>query len=146
MAYTFPPHEDGLVCPGCEARLLLAHPYMQGFFHAIKPEFVDTHIAWSYRDEKQQNDDFYHGRSKLRWPFSRHNRMDRDGNPKAEALDLFQQVNGCGIWDPGNNARIYKRATEMGFEINWGGHFKSLGDSGHFEAKPQALSTEDDPR
>lgn len=133
MGRQHPPHLDGAVCPGCESRLLGAVPYMKIWFHEMKKHFPDIHVAWAFRGEKDQNAEFLSGRSRLRWPFSRHNRLDKDGNQASEALDIFQQVNGKGLWDPGTNYRINKKSKELGFGVKWGGEFKTLGDSGHFE-------------
>jgi hypothetical protein len=91
------------------------------------------HVSWAFRDEGSQNEAFKAGASKLQWPKSKHN-TTQGGNPCSEALDVFQ-INGVGqaIFDPIFCARLNAASKKLGFDLRWGGEFKTLGDSGHFE-------------
>lgn len=87
------------------------------------------HVACAYRNKEAQNIAFTQGDSKLPWPQSKHNLMP------AKALDIFQQVEGRAIFDPIFCAKLNAESRLADFPLRWGGEFKSLGDSGHFELK-----------
>jgi len=118
-------HTAGEQCPSCDERMLKAHPELKVWFSKVKAKFPDIHVSWVYRDEKSQEEAFKSGASKLRYPHSAHNKTP------ACALDMFQlNSSGNAIFDPIAMARIY---NELGKHLIWGGNFKTLGDSGHFE-------------
>lgn len=123
-------HVYGPVCEGCETKLDLAHPDLRTWFHRVKAQYPNTHIAWSWRSKADQDIAVKAGKSAAPWPTSRHNHMYQ-GKPFSLALDLFQQdSHGNASWSSFDNGKINK---DFGAGMRWGGTFKSLGDSGHFE-------------
>jgi hypothetical protein len=128
-------HSDGAVCPGCEIKLRDAHGDIQRWFREeIKPMFQDCHVSWSFRGKIEQNQAVAEGKSKLPWPLSAHNKSDDQGNPCSLAVDLFElSSNGMASWSWKYFKEIADHTKARGFPIVWGGDFKTLGDSDHFQ-------------
>jgi len=127
-------HENGKPCERCEQKLTEANPTLVSWFYWVKSNFPDTHIAWSFRDQASQDNAFFKGLSTLTWPNSKHNVVDENGKPCAEALDLFQ------LGDDGKAYFLhafYKNVHELTekemLPIKWGGTFKNFPDNDHFE-------------
>lgn len=116
-------------CPGCEKKLEMAHVDLVNWFrNVVKPAHPDCHISWSFRDRASQDQAYAEGKSKLPWPESKHN-----SNP-AEAIDLFELAsNGMACWNWKYFKQIADEAKEKALPIRWGGDFKHLGDTDHFE-------------
>lgn len=123
----FPKHTNDEVCLGCEARLKGGHPLIVEFFRFVKQKFKDAHCSWVHRGEESQNEAFDQGLSKLRFPNSKHNLLP------AEAIDIFQIIDGSAVFDPVFCAGVNKLSKLNGFNLRWGGDFRTLGDSGHWE-------------
>lgn len=122
-------------CPACEDKLKDAHALIADWFRKkVKPAQNAAHISWSYRDQKNQDQCFVDGKSKLKFPMSAHNKSDDQGNPCSLALDLFElDYNGMACWAWKFFRDIADRAKKDGDQIKWGGDWKSLGDGDHFE-------------
>ena len=129
----YPKHVEGTdSCGGCEARLKECHQYMRDWFEWVKKAHSTVHVSWGFRDEQSQNDAFASGASTLRWPLSKHNRMN--GNtPESAAIDIFEIINGVAKFDPILCAKIAEESADNGWGLRWGGTMKSLGDNNHFE-------------
>lgn len=92
----------------------------------------DLTITCGFRGEQEQNDAFLRGASKARFGQSKHNTMP------SQAIDICPYpIN----WDT-NDRRWQEMALnamwcagKLGFEITWGGSFKSICDKPHFEIK-----------
>lgn len=127
-------HVEGVAsCPLCELKLKDAHPLMVGFFRDyVKAKFPQAHISWTFRDEKNQNDCFASGKSKLRWPLSKHNAL-ADGKPCARAIDLFMIVKGQALWPESFFRQVADLCEEEELPIYWGGNWKKFPDGDHFE-------------
>lgn len=126
-------HQDGPDCPGCEAKLLQALPYLSNWFKTqVKPKYPEAHVSWSYRDQVSQEEAFTAGKSKLHYPESAHNHTE-DGSPLSYALDLFQIIHGVASWAPGFFNSVAHDCEEMNLPIFWGGRFKTLGDADHYQ-------------
>lgn len=114
----------------------MAHPALTIWFKAMREHFSTVHIYCSYRGLEEQNKAFKDGRSKLSYPYSKHNKTDEAGKPRAEALDLFQLTEERIAQFP---YKFYERIALLSKDrkdpIRWGGTFKTLGDSNHFELK-----------
>lgn len=131
-------HVNGtLECPSCEQKLLQAHPdLVEWYRELIKPKFQDCHISWSFRDKTNQNQCYAEGKSKLPWPMSMHNKCDDQGNPCSMALDLFRLCsNGMASWEWKYFRQISDLSTGYHIEIDWGGLWKSISDSDHYQLK-----------
>jgi len=88
-------------------------------------KLYDFTVLEGHRDEREQNDLFAQGRSKVEWPNSKHN-----SNP-SKAVDLAP-------WpiDWNNRERFFLLAGLMaataeshGVKIRWGGAWKGLGNT-----------------
>ena len=92
----------------------------------------DLTITDGYRDETAQNFAYVNGKSKARFGQSKHNVFP------SQAIDICPYpVN----WDA-NDRRWQEMALNamwcagrLGFEITWGGSFKSISDKPHLELK-----------
>lgn len=92
----------------------------------------DLSITCGYRTEEEQNDNYNKGTSKAKFGQSKHNVFP------SKAIDIVPYpIN----WD-GNDKRWQEMALnamwcagKLGFEITWGGSFKSISDKPHFELK-----------
>jgi len=103
------------------------------FFKWAKEKYPDLHIAEGWRNEADQNKDFDEGKSELKWPMSKHNHM-QDGHPCSLALDLFILTpEGKADFDHEFYDKLYQEVLKTGFMIRWGGTFKTLRDSPHWE-------------
>jgi len=126
-------HDPGPTCPSCEKKLEEAHPYMASWFHDIKKDIPMIHISWSYRDGPSQELAFKQGKTKLHFPLSKHNFI-KIGKPCSLALDLFVlSVEGIAQFPQLTYAKINAYNESKSLPINWGGKWKSIGDSDHFE-------------
>jgi hypothetical protein len=130
-------HQHGSGCPKCEEMFQEGHPRLKEWFETVvKKHFPEAHASCVWRGKEDQDRDFAEGKSKLRWPKSHHNRLDENGKPQSKAVDLFW------LSSDGKQALFpldwYKEifATAVDYSaipIRWGGTFKTLGDSNHFE-------------
>lgn len=124
----FPKHEQGPSCRGCDERIMQAHDTIAEFFYFVKARDPSAHCSWVHRGKEDQEKAFKERKSMARFGQSKHNLLP------AEAIDLFQiNEEGRAVFDPIWCAKINKAAIEAGYELRWGGHFKKLGDAGHFE-------------
>ncbi len=103
-------------------------------------EFPDAHIAWTFRNEADQNAEFHAGRSKKPWPESAHNYTNEWGEAFSQAMDLFQLAeNGAASWELAWYQRVAMFAEKIQAPLVWGGNFKRKAsdkqgwDSNHFE-------------
>lgn len=121
-------HTTDPVCPLCEEKKQLAHPILQKWWDAIKLQFKDAHLSWTFRDEADQDIAFNNGKSKLRFPNSAHNKTP------ARAMDIFQ-INATGVacFMRPYYQDINDFLQENQAPIYWGGHWIGLGDTDHFQ-------------
>ena len=107
-------------------------------------KIFDVTIVWGWRDEDQQNEAFEAGNSSKQWPDSKHNRVDKYGNPRSEAIDLapWPQVYKAPKYKFYFIAGLFLMAAWLcRIKVRWGGSwdgnyytFKGE-DLGHFETK-----------
>lgn len=127
-------HQNDTDCPRCTQKLAEARNELVSFFYWVKGNYPEIHVSWSFRDQANQDEAFRTGKSKLSWPKSKHNRMDSNGNPASEALDLFVLDRfGKAQWPYHTLKQIADEVANMNLAIKWGGTFKSIGDFDHFE-------------
>lgn len=128
-------HQEGDLCQGCEIKLETAHLSLRDWFHAVKKNTPNIHISWAYRDEDSQNQAYYDGKSRFKWPDSDHNYME-NGLPCSFALDLFVlQDDLSAIFPPSTYSRINEFNEENYPNILWGGKYPTLRDFDHFYLK-----------
>lgn len=128
-------HAHGLECISCQIKLLQADPYLVNWFNSIvKIDFPDAHISWAFRGQKDQQQAFNTGKSKLPWPRSKHNFLDDLGKPRARALDLFRLLqNGRADFSVDWYLQIVRGCEERGDPIRCGARFVNFKDYCHFE-------------
>jgi peptidoglycan L-alanyl-D-glutamate endopeptidase CwlK len=84
---------------------------------------VDFTVICGHRDQEEQDDAFRTGRSKARWPLSKHNRLP------SVAVDVAPYP--VDWQDTARFARlagyIERIADEMGVQIRWGGDWDGDG-------------------
>lgn len=121
-------------------RLGTCHPVLQEIVRgAILYTPMDFTVLYGWRSEEEQNALFEEGRSKLRWPESKHNHVGLGGSPLSLAVDIapwypeplhvrwnqpeeFRWLAGfvMGIGEP--------IARQSGFTLRWGGDWDRDGD------------------
>lgn len=122
-------HSSDAECPLCEFKLSQAHGRLAEWYRQVKAKYPNVHVSWSYRGPEDQDKAFFDGKSTLRYPDSKHNKM-QDQKPCAEALDLFQiDEDGVARFSPA----FYAKVAEEFKGMRWGGTFRSLEDKDHFE-------------
>lgn len=91
---------------------------------------VDFSVIWTYRDKEQQNIENEAGRSKLRYPNSKHNRKP------AKAFDIIPYPWGYEA----NYKQFFEMATyvlaaasKRGVKLRWGGHWKNFTGHGEYD-------------
>jgi len=107
-------------------QLNTCHPKLvQVLEAAIKK--IDFSVIEGHRGEAEQNRAFAEGRSRLRWPNSKHNKMP------SEAVDIWpypfkpEYWNQIEVWE--NLAKVVLEcAEELGIKIRWGGDWNQNGD------------------
>jgi peptidoglycan LD-endopeptidase CwlK len=127
-----------------EHRLASCHPDLQRLLRrAIK--YMDFAVIEGHRNKEDQNKYFAEGKSKLKWPNSKHNTF------LSEAVDICPWVPGRGLmWNSPQMfcllAGVMKVSAEIeGVKIRWGGDWngnnvpvqedpsESFSDYPHFE-------------
>jgi len=107
-------------------QLNTCHPKLvQVLEAAIKK--IDFSVIEGHRGEAEQNRAFAEGKSRLRWPDSKHNKMP------SEAVDIWpypfkpEYWNQIEVWE--NLAKVVLEcAEELGIKIRWGGDWNQNGD------------------
>lgn len=102
---------------------------------AIK--YVDFSIVWGHRDMEAQNAAFNQGKSRNRWPTSKHNSFP------SNAVDIVPYPNGYNATYSKFfelSSYILAIASQQGVPLKWGGHWKNYTGQGendrdwaHFE-------------
>jgi peptidoglycan L-alanyl-D-glutamate endopeptidase CwlK len=111
-----------------QERLKTCHPDLQKIMNLAIQEY-DFSILCGHRSEAAQNEAFRTGKSKLKYPKSKHNKLP------AHAVDIAPYpIDWNNIKRFEALADIVLRiAEEQGIKIRWGGHFKGGWDKPHFE-------------
>ena len=112
------------------------HPLLQLLmYEAIK--VTDFSVICGFRGEKEQNEAYARGNSKLKWPQSKHNQTPSlavdivpypiDWNDERRFRTLGTVVKE--IW-----AQLPEEKKE-GWSLSWGGDWKTFKDFPHFELR-----------
>lgn len=110
------------------ARLNSAHPDLQRLFNEVI-KHIDCTILCGHRGKEEQNEAFRTGKSKAKWPESKHNTVPSlavDVVPWP--LDWSDTVRFKSL-----AAFVLATAEKMGIKIRWGGNFSNIVDLPHFE-------------
>ena len=117
------------------ARLATCDSRLQSVCHAAI-ERIDFTVLCGFRNERDQNDAFERGFSKVKWPNGRHNKMP------SQAVDLAPYpINWSDIDRFKALAMVMlDEAKALGVKLRWGGDFNrnglsddKFGDMPHFE-------------
>lgn len=131
-------HTTDQDCPSCKEKLDTCHPVLVEWFIWLKWSYPKVHVAWGWRGEQDQHNDFLSGRSKKDWPMSPHNNM-KDGMPCSLALDIFT-IDEQG--HAGFDEEFYRLVDEVtqsnDYPLLWGGSFPHLKDMDHWQLINQA--------
>lgn len=128
-------HTNTEVCESCNNKLEESHPEMREWTLALRKRYLDVHVSCTFRNQVDQDQAYLAKASTLRWPHSKHNHT-RHGRPYSLAVDLFQiDQFGKGKWDAVFFKKVHRENSAYHQKMRWGGEFKTLGDSCHFELK-----------
>jgi len=132
---------------GCRAELI--HVMNVGL--SLCPVDVAIVRGWSGQDTQDQL--FRVGASKLKWPNSKHNIVDANGDPWSHAFDFGPYVSGVAI--PWEDTHIFalvagvfmSAALDNGLRLRWGGDWDMDGlttdqtfmDWGHLELYEESV-------
>lgn len=126
-------HSDDRYCSKCVEILKGAHYFLVAWFWKVKARHPNVHVSCAFRSQDAQNQAVSDGKSQLAWPKSAHNHVNTEGLPESRALDLFQiDEDGVARWSPIFMAKLNSECEADKEPLLWGGHYKSLGDSCHF--------------
>lgn len=88
-------------------------------------EIIDFAVTDGRRSKERQNQYFAEGRSKVKWPKSRHNVMHPDD--LAKALDMTPFVNGVLSYEKTHccvlAGIVLSEAKRLGLNLRWGGNW-----------------------
>lgn len=126
-------HGAGPVCYLCKDKLAVTDLKLVDWFTWLKTIFPDVHIAHSFRNEFEQFRLYNEGKSKLKFPNSKHNYIDPNGRPCSRALDIFMLIGGEALFSKPFYQFVWEITQKHSFPMEWGGNFKSLSDYNHFE-------------
>jgi hypothetical protein len=127
-------HTNDGICFLCLQKLRQADPQIADWFKTIKTLYPTVHISCSWRSAEDQEKAFAESKTKLHWPKSAHNAINEQHEPASRALDLFNlSLDGVAIFPPLFYAKIWHTCQDRKDPIQWGGNFKTLGDSDHFQ-------------
>ena len=110
------------------SRLETCHPAIRAVMsRAIELTPFDFTIVCGWRNEADQNKAFADGKSKKRWPQSKHNHMEA-GQPHSLAVDIAPWINGGIAWEDRISFAVlagvvFAAAQERGVTIRWGGNW-----------------------
>lgn len=109
-------------------RLATCDKRLQMLVVAVNAE-MPVAVLVGRRGAQEQNQAFHDGRSKLKWPHSKHNWTP------SRAVDLASlPVNWSDLDAFKRLADVVKRkAAELGIKIVWGGDWETFKDYDHFE-------------
>lgn len=128
-------HENGKPCERCAAMLKDADEAIEYWFYRIKEEFPTAHIAYVFRNKAEQDQMVKEGKSKLKWPNSKHNAF-KNGKRASLAMDLFSLTDsGAAEFRMGYYVQIANWLEDQNAPIEWGGDWAHFKDGPHFQVK-----------
>ena len=103
---------------------------LQTLFHEVIKDF-DCTIICGHRNEADQNKAFADGKSKLKWPDSKHN------TSPSKAVDVVPYpVDWLNIRSFERlNMVVNRKAIDLGIGIDWGGDWKKFRDYPHYQLR-----------
>ena len=93
---------------------------------AINAGIIDFSITEGYRKKDVQNKYFKSGKSKVKWPKGKHNKVP------SEAVDVVPYINGKASWNKLHccvlAGIILACAMRLGVSVRWGGNWDMDGE------------------
>lgn len=129
-----------------EQRLNTCHRSLQILVKSVAKE-LELQVIEGHRNKQRQDDAFKAGKSKLRWPNSKHNQLP---SLAVDLAPVSYRENGTR-WIDWNNRQAFlsmaeivmKHSKKLGIPVRWGGDWDSdpstpnrFDDLVHFELKP----------
>jgi peptidoglycan L-alanyl-D-glutamate endopeptidase CwlK len=109
-------------------RLNTVHKDLQLVLYAAIEDF-DFSVICGKRSEDEQNEAFAAGRSKLKWPESKHNKVpSRAVDIAPHPLDWTDTESFLRM-----AAVVLEKASRLGVPLRWGGNWTTFRDMPHFE-------------
>ena len=122
---------EGAECPLCAEKLKDAHEELVNAFEKIKAKWPDCHISWTFRDQKDQDEFYREGKTKVKWPKSAHNKHP------SWAMDLFRlDSDNVAHFDPSYFKAISDYLIESLIPIEWAGTWTKFREYDHFQLNP----------
>lgn len=109
------------------SRLGTCHRDLQMLIKAVAGA-IDIVVICGHRTQKEQNEAFANGKSKLMWPKSRHNSYPSKAVDIAPTPLDWEDIESFQILA----AIVKEKAAELGIEVVWGGDWK-IRDYVHWE-------------
>lgn len=123
-------HKNGPWCELCEDKLLTLDPELQPAARHFKEAFPEGHLSWGYRNEEDQNRAFAEGKTRAKFPHSKHNRMRQDPatgvwEPAARAFDFFRiRPDGVAEWKVSFCQTVWKELEgKFPGKLEWAGNW-----------------------
>ena len=118
-----------------EDRLATCDERLQRLFRAVIADH-DCVICVGHRNEADQDAACKAGRSREKWPHSKHNSVP------SLAVDVAPEVDGKIPWNDILSFRkfaivVKAKADELGIDVEWGGDWVSWKDWDHWQVKPE---------
>ena len=110
-----------------EDRLLSVHPDLVAVCRKmLSYSILDATVVQGRRSKEDQDRAFKEGKSKLKYPQSRHN------SDPSEAVDIAPFVNGKVSWNTQHclvlAGLMLAAASELGIKVRWGGNWDRDGE------------------
>jgi peptidoglycan L-alanyl-D-glutamate endopeptidase CwlK len=118
------------------SKLDTCHPVLRRLFKSVIEE-TDFSVICGHRGEKEQNEAFSTGHSKLKWPKSKHNvspSMAVDVVPYPIDWDDISRFKALADVVKKHWSDIPK-AEKLGYELQWGGDWDGFKDYPHWELR-----------
>jgi peptidoglycan L-alanyl-D-glutamate endopeptidase CwlK len=111
-----------------QRRLRECHPKLQKLMEEVSDR-ASIYVLCGFRGEKEQNEAFDKGASKLKFPDSKHNKTPSLAVDIAPNPLLWDDIEGFK-----KLGDLVKRvAKELDIQVKWGGDWVSFKDYPHFE-------------
>lgn len=109
-------------------RLATCCQELQDLFNSVIQE-TDCTIICGHRGQKEQDEAFENGFSKVKWPNGNHNKLP------SRAVDVCPMpINWDDIEAFKKFAEVVEEhAKKLGIKVTWGGHWTTLKDYPHWE-------------
>lgn len=120
-------------------------PLANQFLLACEAEGIEILVTCTYRSKEEQAALYAKGRTipgprvtNAKPGESRHNKVDSDGQPAAEAFDVVPLVHGKAVWSTeGDDGKLWEEIGAIGesLGLEWAGHWTHFKEFPHFQLR-----------